>query len=238
MKNKVLIVLVIVFLICFAFVKLGWHRQWEQSPPLSKTESNQVIFSENTFDGCPSEGDATLSSRSDPELNKLKNRIEIPATYEEMTVSSLKNLNVPSGVSKSHMESWSKKDFEWVENEDKRAVAVQGYLVSVKREGPESCNCHIDADRDFHIWLSASPNDNKADAIVVEVSPRVRSKHPNWELTALRRIVTQHIPVRISGWLMLDPEHPDQVGKTRATLWEIHPILKIEVQETSGWQEL
>jgi hypothetical protein len=30
--------------------------------------------------------------------------------------------------------------------------------------------------------------------------------------------------VRIRGWLMLDQEHPEQIGKTRGTLWEIHPI--------------
>jgi len=37
---------------------------------------------------------------------------------------------------------------------------------------------------------------------------------------------------------MLDPEHPDQVGRTRAILWEIHPILKIEVWSGNRWQEL
>ncbi len=30
----------------------------------------------------------------------------------------------------------------------------------------------------------------------------------------------------------------DQVGKTRATLWEIHPILKIEVWSGNRWREL
>jgi len=37
------------------------------------------------------------------------------------------------------------------------------------------------------------------------------------------------LAVRISGWLMLDPEHPDQLGKTRGTIWEIHPVMKLKV---------
>ena len=44
--------------------------------------------------------------------------------------------------------------------------------------------------------------------------------------------------VRISGWLMLDPEHPDQVGKTRGTIWEIHPIMQIEVNQNGQWTPL
>ena len=44
--------------------------------------------------------------------------------------------------------------------------------------------------------------------------------------------------VRISGWLMLDQEHPEQIGKTRGTLWEIHPITRIEVKDANGWREL
>jgi hypothetical protein len=34
---------------------------------------------------------------------------------------------------------------------------------------------------------------------------------------------------------MLDPEHPDQVGKTRGTIWEIHPVMKIEVEQDGKW---
>jgi len=36
---------------------------------------------------------------------------------------------------------------------------------------------------------------------------------------------------------MFDPEHPDQIKKTRATLWEVHPVLKIEVFQNGQWTE-
>ena len=54
----------------------------------------------------------------------------------------------------------------------------------------------------------------------------------------LGQIVKKDQRVRISGWLMLDPEHPDQVGKTRGTIWEIHPIMQIEVNQNGQWTPL
>ena len=36
----------------------------------------------------------------------------------------------------------------------------------------------------------------------------------------------------------LDPEHPDQVDNTRGTIWEIHPIMQIEVQQQGRWVAL
>jgi len=72
----------------------------------------------------------------------------------------------------------------------------------------------------------------------LEVTPRVRARHKSWRLTNLRRFVTQQSRVRISGWLLLDQEHPEQLGKTRVTLWEIHPVLKIEVWSGGKWREL
>jgi hypothetical protein len=42
----------------------------------------------------------------------------------------------------------------------------------------------------------------------------------------------------VSGWLMMDQEHPDQVGKTRGTLWEVHPVMRLEVERRGGWEPL
>jgi hypothetical protein len=37
---------------------------------------------------------------------------------------------------------------------------------------------------------------------------------------------------------MFDPDHPTHLGFFRATLWEIHPITKIEVQQSGIWKSL
>jgi hypothetical protein len=92
--------------------------------------------------------------------------------------------------------------------------------------------------RDFHLWMVASPDDDRSTSMVVEVTPRIRANHLEWDIEAIRDLVRNKYRVRISGWLMLDPDHPDQVGKTRGTMWEIHPIMKIEVNRSGAWGEL
>src|SRR5439155_20494087 len=34
------------------------------------------------------------------------------------------------------------------------------------------------------------------------------------------------------------PQHPDLVGQSRVTIWEIHPILKIEAFRSGAWVDL
>ena len=188
------------------------------------------------FHGCPPQGQG-----GDPALNRLKNRTEEPAQLEPMHFQDVVNLDVPEGVSKKHRDKWTQATRDAVSVHERRAVVVVGYLLKVKLEGPESPNCHSDEEpeRDFHLWLANSDDDDdKADAVVVEVTPRIRARHPAWSRKNLGKFVKQKSKVRISGWLMLDPEHPDQVGKTRATVWEIHPIMKIEVWSGKKWREL
>ena len=172
------------------------------------------------FHGCPVEGRG-----GDTALNRLKNRTEIPASFGSVDFEELADLEVPEGVGKKPRAHWSGATLASVERQEKRAVEVVGYLLRVKLEGREATNCGSDTlgDRDFHLWLANSPDDDRSDAVVVEVTPRVRAQHPSWSLTNLNRFVRQRSRVRISGWLMLDQDHPEQVGKTRVTLWEIHP---------------
>lgn len=94
--------------------------------------------------------------------------------------------------------------------------------------------------------LTANLGDGENAAIIVETTPRVRQQHPQWT-TARLKSWTAHIgnntnpsysqqKVRISGWLMLDPEHQDMIDQgLRSTLWEIHPITRIEVFDNGNW---
>ena len=73
------------------------------------------------------------------------------------------------------------------------------------------------------MWLVKSPGANRADSIVVEISPRVRAKKKRWTYDDdLTTIAAKKYPVRIYGFLMFDGQHPEQLTKTRATLWEVH----------------
>ena len=182
------------------------------------------------YKGCPPEGDG-----GDPELNRLKNRAD-SAAWTPATTDAVLALPWPRGVERRRRAEWSRSDATTVAANEGTPIAIEGYLAGGKQEGPESPNCHgADADfRDWHLWLSATPGRDRTRSIVVETTPVVRAAHPEWTLDAIRALARDSTRVRVSGWLMLDPEHPDQVGRTRGTLWEIHPILKIEAQRGGG----
>ena len=172
-----------------------------------------------SFRGCPPEGDGGKRG-----LNLLKNRVD-EGDYVPVAFDAILNLSAENDV---------------VERYRGIPVAVEGYLAKARLQGPESCNCHGTDDdaKDFHIWLTKNAGEDRERSIVVEPSPVVRAKHPAWTLDNLNRFVKNRQRVRISGWLLLDPEHPDQIGKTRGTIWEVHPVMKIEVQQGGAWVNL
>ena len=87
------------------------------------------------------------------------------------------------------------------------------------------------------MYLTKQPSRPISESVVVETTPRVRKDHP-WNRTTLLTWVDSTNPVRISGWLMLDPDHANMVGSARGTIWEIHPITKIEVWKSGAWVDL
>lgn len=186
------------------------------------------------YKGCPPEGDG-----GDPALNRLKNRAD-SAAWMPATVDAVLALQWPRAIERRPRREWSDADSTTVAANEGTPVAVEGYFAGGKQEGPESPNCHgADADfRDWHLWLSATPGRDRTRSVVVETTPVVRANHPEWTLEAIRALARDSARVRVSGWLMLDPEHPDQVGKTRGTIWEIHPILGIAVERDGAWVPL
>src|SRR5690242_10356392 len=186
------------------------------------------------FEGCPGDGDG-----GDRELNRLKNRVDT-ATWMPTSFASILDLGWPAGVVRRTRAAWSRSDARRVAASEGVPVVVEGYLVGSKVEGPESTNCHGAESkfRDWHLWLASSPGKDRRRSIVVETTPVIRARHPEWKLGDIRRLVQDSTLVRVSGWLMFDPEHPDQLGKTRGTLWEIHPVMRIEIQRGGRWVEM
>ena len=103
---------------------------------------------------------------------------------------------------------------------------------------PESFNSHSRRHLDYHLWLAANPNEDRSRSIIVEFSPRLLPSHPNWRLRFFSRLARDRARVRVSGWLLWDQEHPEQIGKTRGTLWEIHPFHRFEVFSGGRWRDL
>ncbi|HUL45392.1 MAG TPA: hypothetical protein VLY03_13645 [Bacteroidota bacterium] len=186
----------------------------------------------------------------DAYLNELKNRDLAPASYESVAYGDILTKwerDFPAGRGKSHYRLdkksvWSDAERKAVTGYEMKGVSVEGYLIAIKPQQAEACNCGIRQYHDYHLWLSDAPlpspkpkHPDKSKTIVAEISPRLISAHPGWNQKAINHLIGQHSKIRISGWVTWDEEHPEQIGKERGTLWEIHPIHKIEVFSNGQW---
>jgi hypothetical protein len=184
-----------------------------------------------TFEGCPPEGDG-----GDPALNLLKNRVD-EGDYVPVTFDAIVQLTWPTTIERRDRKNWPAAETAEVARYEGIPIVVEGYLYNTRLSGPETPNCHgaEAAQRDWHIWMVKNPGDDRTGSIVAETTPRVRAQHPGWTVQKMNEAENDGLPVRISGWLFFDPEHPDQIGKTRGTIWEIHPVMKIELLVGGEW---
>ncbi len=197
-------------------------------PQLSSKPNPQT----GSYQGCPPQGDG-----GDKDLNVLKNRTDMAAWYP-VAINSILSLSWPPGIGGKRRATWSPAETAEIARYEGIPVQLEGWLAGAKQEGPESPNCHAQDDVDNHLWIVDDPRKDRSKSVVVEITPRVRSTHPGWAFERVSPLVDGKTKVRISGWLMLDQEHPDQVNKTRGTIWEVHPIVLIEVQKNEGWVSL
>jgi hypothetical protein len=209
---------------------------WEKPDPQSSVFHGQEGNCGETGDG----GDADTNIR--------KNRIDVPATYHPVTWDAINNTPFPQGAPKSRA-NWSAAQLAQIKPIEGSAITVEGFLFKVKVEktspnaarGGESTNCHfrLADDVDWHMPLTAHSAEGENLAVIVETTPRIRAQHPNWTTANLAPFTNTGDRVRISGWLMLDPEHQDMIDHgQRSTLWEIHPVTKIEVFKNGQWVDL
>ncbi len=125
--------------------------------------------------------------------------------------------------------------------QEKRNVAVEGFIYAVKAE----------ADHDFHVILGTDPGANPT-FLNVEVSGLPMGGPDRAKLkaarTSFKEFFGEHgsnfgssykkfnppIPVRIEGSLFFDADHKAGVvgpaGMRPNTAWEIHPVTKIEFE--------
>lgn len=131
------------------------------------------------------------------------------------------------------------------------------------RPNKEICNCELSGPNtaDYHIGIgfnstladqarTTHPHDGdpllaqlQKDSVVVEMTPYVRTHHPNWTISRVQALQGQQ--VKVVGQLMVDNDHFEAAadcavsGDTtkcwRSTIWEIHPVTHFSVcQAPSG----
>lgn len=155
-----------------------------------------------------------------------------------MTVAQINALPMPLEALHGKRATWPASALSEISAVEQKGAVVEAFLIDVKQEGPETTNCRRQDLHNYHLWMVDAQAQTKAQAVVVEMTPRWLAANPGWRLQTLRRLAQQGAKVRMTGWLMFDTDHPDQIGKTRGGLWEIHPITKIEVFSGSRWIEL
>jgi hypothetical protein len=197
-----------------------------------------------TVASCPDQGIAKPSGRSggDPTLNERKNRVAIPPSYSTVTWSDA-SWNQPAfpkplpwrrtswvGTNKNgnDLGAWRTA----IEDEEKKAVMVEGILLVSVKEGPESVNCGEKSDEllDYHMYLTEEGGtQDKPHSIVVEITPRIRAKHASWTHDRIMNFLKGK-KVRIYGWKLFDQWHRKTTHRRSA--WEIHPIMHITYWDT------
>ena len=198
---------------------------------------------------CPDEG-CNPNNNLDPLLNVRKNL-------------SRPDNSVPQNVSVGWMKL--RKDPKHYVNKGAREelatlgegklVRLTGWLLAVKPEHGESCNCYLDtpAETDNHLVLVTKTTINKfklpanaskatltskfhqrePESITSEFTPRVRAAgHPNFSNAFVQPILNTTAQgalwVRITGQLMFDSEHFVHNPLKRVNNWEVHPIFRFE----------
>ncbi len=185
----------------------------------------------------------------DPDLNVQKNRTSATGTPRRYTYAQFVGLN-SKAVNKKLRKNWTAAEKQQVEAVENASPAVLvAYLYDATLSDAETCNCYLDGERDYHIWLAkTSVEPDKGELVVVEITPRMRQKIAGWDIKKLNTLEKRHAKVRVTGWITFDNEHWDFPERgIRATAWEIHPITDFEVcppqttctvTGTAGWQKL
>ncbi len=223
MRTKILFFFLALVLLVVAACELPSTST--STAPAGPIASANITPHDPSFHGCPGQGDG-----GDTILNTFKNRTD-EGDYVSVSLADLLALTWPDGVERVSHANWSDSERAEIAKYEGAPIETTGYILDYKHEGTESTNCHASDYRDYHLWMAESASDSKADSIVVEITPRVMAKRPGWA-DALSDLKGAH--VRLRGWLLFDEEHPEQLGKTRKTLWEIHPIMHIEIDQGGG----
>ncbi len=188
---------------------------------------------------CADEG---CGPNSEPELNKRKNIRSDNQQPVAQTISWMKSLPDPANFTQQNQDRAELKELG-----EGQKIKVVAWVLDVRAEGQETCNCGLTAakDTDNHLVL-VDPTLKKPTlkayephSITAEFTPRVRLDHPKFTRERLAPLIDSQwkggtakpigkLLVRVTGLLLFDSYHFLHNALVRENNWEIHPILKFE----------
>jgi hypothetical protein len=199
-------------------------------PPTSLKQQPQT----GIFNGCAPEG-----TGGDPVANVLRNRTD-DGNFQPVPFEVLLGAPWPQEAAKKPHSEWPQSARDLADRVEGLPVMIEGYIAQVQPKGPEPANCNSGSDVNYQVWLVAAP-EGRGDftgSIIMQITPRVRASRPGWSIEKLVTLATAGTRVRLSGWVVLDADHPEDVRKTRGTLWEIHPVMQFAVAKDGQWVRL
>ena len=204
---------------------------WDHPAPASSTISM-------TNGSCGAGG----TSGSDAATNRRKNRNDEPTSSHAVRFAALRDLPYPPHLSNTRA-NWTTAQAADVARVEGAALTVTGFFAVIKpqRGNSESTNCGNtqEADTDWHVAMVEHETDGEPEAVVVEPTPRFKRRHPRWTTSVLAPWTGPNLgstdSVRVTGWLFYDPSHANHIGTFRATMWELHPVTRIEVFRNGHW---
>ena len=178
----------------------------------------------------------------------LKNRDDYPTVSYAVTFDALEDLPYKEGGLKKDRtgNQWTQAQKREVGRYEGIPLTITGFLAAVKPQGgsSEATNCGFkrEANTDWHVALVPGYRDGEDEALVVEPTPRFKRRHPNWTVARLRDFVgdrrARTDSVRVTGFLFYDPDHANHIGRYRKTMWELHPVTRIELFMGGTWVDL
>jgi hypothetical protein len=181
---------------------------------------------------------------------RRKNRNDYPDTTYAITFAALRGLPLENGRDAGGQLVPADRPFSAaVERAIARfegiAVTVTGFIAFMNQRGSvEGTNCGFSgtANTDWHIALTAGHRDAEGEGLIVEPTPRFTRRHTRWLRNSLwDRTGTSRSSddsVRVTGFLFYDPDHARDLGSRRFTMWELHPVTRIEVWRNGQWVNL
>ncbi len=204
------------------------------------------------FGICPATGSGgTLAA-----AYQQKNRLTIPCSYKRITPDTVLNLPLLPRTVRSQPDD--DPGLMFLRAAEAQPVVLEGFLAMTKNGGKEGVNCGIAGRFDLRVEIvdhdTTDPRLTRSTHIVTEATPWFRGTFAGWTPAGIGPFASYTngfggtmdrppVRVRIYGFLFFDEAHLGDLNKPaneriRGTVWEVHPITRIEVQENNNWRTI
>ena len=231
-----------------------------EKPPVRGSRINYRGNATASHESCGPEGAgrAGATTRIDSATFRLKNRTDAPAFSYAVTWDALARLPYARSNVPDDRFEWLDSVLTEIERYEGVPLTLTGFIAAITdqkkgsgNETGETTNCrwtenlHVD----WHVSMTRRHTDGVDRAFVVEPTPRFLRRHPTtWTIPRLRDWMgtarQSGDSVRVTGYLFFDPDHYKHIvpspgqRRYRISMWELHPVSKIEVRRNGEWIDL